>query len=212
MVENKKKNHDLFGMSFTDDVSGGEETAKEERSKKDALNEADILKMRMWIEEAKERLSAVLSLLDEKKDEVPIVFDRRSDTSVFIPKEKESGRVIEGVFDGQNMIGPDGKEYSVPANYASKSKLVEGDILKLTITPRGSFIYKQIHPVERERIVGTLRLTSEEEYVALAGEKKYKLLKASVTYFKGNEGDEAVLLVPKDKMSVWAAVENIVKG
>ena len=45
-----------------------------------------------------------------------------------------AGRVIEGVFDGENMIGPDGKQYSVPANYASKSKLVEGDILKMKIS------------------------------------------------------------------------------
>jgi hypothetical protein len=45
----------------------------------------------------------------------------------------EGGKVIEGVFDGQNMVGPDNKQYPVPANYASKSKLVEGDVLKLTI-------------------------------------------------------------------------------
>ncbi len=45
----------------------------------------------------------------------------------------DGDKVIEGVFDGQNMIGPEGKQYPVPANYASKSKLVEGDILKLTI-------------------------------------------------------------------------------
>src|SRR5471030_1604688 len=43
----------------------------------------------------------------------------------------EGGKVIEGIFDGQNMIGPDKKQYPVPANYASKSKLVEGDGLKL---------------------------------------------------------------------------------
>ena len=59
------------------------------------------------------------------------------------------GKIIEGQFDGQNMIGPDGKVYPVPANYASKSKLVEGDTLKLTIAQDGSFIYKQIGPVER---------------------------------------------------------------
>ena len=58
--------------------------------------------------------------------------------------ESDEGLVIEGVFDGQHMIGPDGKKYSVPANYASKSKLVEGDILKLTIDRQGNFIYKQI--------------------------------------------------------------------
>src|SRR5262245_39908864 len=64
----------------------------------------------------------------------------------------EGGKIIEGVFDGQNMMGPDGKQYPVPANYASKSKLVEGDVLKLTIADDGSFIYKQIGPIERRKV------------------------------------------------------------
>src|SRR3989338_71121 len=64
----------------------------------------------------------------------------------------DGGKVIEGVFDGQNMVGPDGKQYPVPANYASKSKLVVGDVLKLTIAEDGSFIYKQIGPIERRKV------------------------------------------------------------
>jgi hypothetical protein len=42
-------------------------------------------------------------------------------------------QIIEGVFDGQDMIGADKKTYPVPANYASKSKIVEGSKLKCTI-------------------------------------------------------------------------------
>ena len=61
----------------------------------------------------------------------------------------EDGTVVQGSFDGQIMQGSDGKQYPVPANYASKSKLIEGDILKLTITSDGSFIYKQIGPADR---------------------------------------------------------------
>src|ERR1700758_1555907 len=68
----------------------------------------------------------------------------------------EGGKVIEGVFDGQNMIGPDKKQYPVPANYASKSKLIEGDVLKLTIAEDGSFIYKQIGQIPRKQVIGTL--------------------------------------------------------
>src|ERR1700752_2142545 len=68
----------------------------------------------------------------------------------------DGGKFIEGVFDGQNMVGPDGKQYPVPANYASKSKLVEGDVLKLTIADDGSFIYKQIGPIERRKVLGVL--------------------------------------------------------
>ncbi|MFC1687747.1 hypothetical protein ACFL0L_04145 [Patescibacteria group bacterium] len=122
------------------------------------------------------------------------------------------GKVVEGVFDGQNMVGPDGKRYSVPANYASKSKLVEGDMLKLTITADGSFVFKQIGPVERARLVGTL--TSDDtsgEYQVLTGNKSYKVLLASVTYFKGVAGDEVVILIPKEGNPTWSAVENIIK-
>ncbi|MCD4760348.1 hypothetical protein K8R42_00435 [bacterium] len=123
----------------------------------------------------------------------------------------EEGIIIEGIFNGQLMIGPDGKQYSVPANYASKSKLVEGDILKLTILGDGSFIFKQISPVDRSRLVGHLiRDKNTNEFVVLAGEKIYKVLMASVTYFKGDEGDEAVILAPKDSEGTWAAVENVI--
>jgi len=120
-------------------------------------------------------------------------------------------RVIEGVFDGVKMIAHDGQEYTVPANYASKSKLVEGDILKLTIEPNGDFKYKQIGPIERKRVVGQLVADETDNFYVVADKKKWKVLPASVTYFKGSLGDEVVILVPKDAVSKWAAVENIVK-
>ena len=120
-------------------------------------------------------------------------------------------KIIEGVFDGENMIGPDGKQYSVPANYASKSKLVEGDILKLTITADGTFIYKQIGPIERSRIVGELERSSDGGYIAAANDENWRILTASITYFKGEPGDEIVILIPKTGKSKWATVENIVK-
>ena len=122
------------------------------------------------------------------------------------------GRVTEGVFDGQNMVGSDGKIYTVPANYASKSKLVEGDLLKLTITPKGSFIYKQIGPIERSRVIASLGFdVTIGEFYATTENRRWSVLKASVTYFKGEPGDEVVLLVPKNAPSKWAAVENIIK-
>lgn len=127
-------------------------------------------------------------------------------------KEDQEERVVEGVFDGQKMIGPDGKQYSIPANYISKSKLVEGDILKLTIDASGNFVYKQIGPVERERLIGTLvKDEASGEYVVMVNSKTYKIILASVTYFKGQEGDEVVILVPKGTDSQWAAVENVIK-
>ncbi|TSC77070.1 MAG: hypothetical protein G01um101431_253 [Parcubacteria group bacterium Gr01-1014_31] len=121
------------------------------------------------------------------------------------------GRVIEGVFNGEAMVGADGKRYNVPPNYASKSKLVEGDILKLTITQNGSFIYKQIGPIERDQFIGVLardQLTGD--WYAVKGERRWRVLTASVTYFHGKPGDQVVILVPKSSRSNWAAVENII--
>jgi hypothetical protein len=40
---------------------------------------------------------------------------------------------IRGIFDGQSMVKEDGEKYPVPDNYASKSKLLEGDGLELKI-------------------------------------------------------------------------------
>lgn len=122
------------------------------------------------------------------------------------------GKVIEGVFDGQNMVGPDGKQYPVPANYASKSKLVEGDVLKLTISDDGSFIYKQIGPIDRKKMLGVLVQDDRGDFRVLAEGRPYRVLLASLTYFKAEPGDEVTIIVPEAKPDVvWAAVENVIK-
>jgi hypothetical protein len=118
------------------------------------------------------------------------------------------GQVVEGVFDGQNMIGPDKKTYPVPANYASKSKLIPGDILKLTIQDDGSFVYKQIGPTERKKILGTLTY-EDGQYKVIAEGKAYKVLLASVTYFRAEVGDKVTLIVPELEESEWGAIENV---
>jgi hypothetical protein len=123
----------------------------------------------------------------------------------------DGGKVVEGVFDGQNMVGPDGKQYPVPANYASKSKLIEGDVLKLTIADDGSFIYKQIGPVDRIKVIGILTKDERGDFRVVADGRTYRVLLASVTYFKAELGDEVTLVVPKDGNSTWAAVENVIK-
>ncbi len=132
------------------------------------------------------------------------------DTIIEESRPSEGERIIEGVFDGQNMQGNDGNEYPVPPNYASKSKLVEGDLLKLTIDVSGSFVYKQIHPVERERVVGTLRADDHGNFLVRTEEKDYKVLLASVTFYKADEGDEVTVLVPTNGDAEWGAVENVI--
>lgn len=126
--------------------------------------------------------------------------------------ERSGARVVEGVFDGIEMIGSDGRAYPVPSNYASKSRLVEGDVLKLTVRADGAFLFKQVGPVERRRLTGTVALDSSTGTpVVVCAAGTYKVLPASASFFQAEPGDEAVIFVPKSRSAVWAAVENIVK-
>lgn len=166
------------------------------------LPEKQVKRLHALIQEAETNLAAAKELL------ISIIGD---DGNVITPtrptNEEVGGKVIEGVFDGQKMASSDGKEYPVPANYASKSKLVEGDILKLTITDDGSFIYKQIGPVERKQVIGTL-VQHDGAYYVEANGHEYRILLASVTYFRINIGDQVTIIIPADNPdAVWAAVE-----
>jgi hypothetical protein len=121
-------------------------------------------------------------------------------------------QIIEGVFNGEKMIGPDGQEYSVPQNYASKSKLVEGDIMKLTIRRDGKFMYKQIGPIDRKRVIGILAFNEESQLWTVTHHgTDYKILTASATFYRGKPGDEVIILLPKDCEASWGAVENIMR-
>jgi len=123
----------------------------------------------------------------------------------------DNEKVIEGTFDGQIMLGTDGKQYPVPANYASKSKLVKGDMMKLSITSDGSFIYKQIGPVVRKMAIGTVNQDMDGNYFVVADGKAYRVLLASITYFKVEPGDEVTLVTPRDIDSEWGAIENLLQ-
>jgi len=128
-----------------------------------------------------------------------------------IDADTSDGTVVEGTFDGQLMIGTNGKQYPVPANYASKSKLVEGDMLKLTITKDGAFLYKQIGPIERRHAVAVVTQDDGGNYYVVADGKPYRVLLASITYFKATPGDEVAIVTPKDIEATWAAIENIIQ-
>lgn len=122
------------------------------------------------------------------------------------------GEVYYGQFNGENMVTEEGKVFAVPPNYASKSKMVEGDELKLTITPSGDFIFKQIRPAERKRQIGVLAQQDNGEYVVKVGSKPYKVLLASVTYYRAKTGDEVAIIVPANNDSNYAAFDSVVSG
>ncbi len=163
------------------------------------IPEKQVKRLRALIQEAETNLAAANELLVSLVGDDEKVQTHATDDIL--------GKVIEGVFDGQNMVGSDGKTYPVPANYASKSKLVQGDILKLTIADDGAFLYKQIGPIPRKQIVGTLKLEGGHYFVS-TGTKDFRVLLASVTYFKAKPGDQVSVNVPEDDSAAeWAALE-----
>ncbi|KKQ14451.1 MAG: 50S ribosomal protein L7/L12 [Candidatus Moranbacteria bacterium GW2011_GWF2_36_839] len=173
---------------------------------KDEKTNEKVQALREMIYSAEKTLQGAKSMLLQLEGKKKV--GRRKKIS---DEDAEGGRVIEGTFDGQIMIGTDGKQYPVPANYASKSKLVEGDMLKLTITPDGSFIYKQIGPTDRKRVIGVANLDADGDYFVAAEGKAYKILLASITYFKVEPGDEVTLVLPKNIDSDWGSIENVLQ-
>jgi hypothetical protein len=175
-------------------------------------NKTIILKK--LLKSLQKNISDISAVLNTQKNDLDSNLYQHIERARQIGKNIQEGdhKIIEGVFTGQEMIGPDGKHYSVPVNYASKSKLVEGDILKLTIEADGTFVYKQISPQKRVRLRGTLIKDEETgDYYVLVEGKLYQILTASVTYFKAKTGDEVIVVLPESKISQWAALENILE-
>lgn len=166
---------------------------------------AAVLEM---IESAQASLRSAKALLSELSGVSPAALAAAGASLRPSPAEAPGGKVIEGMFDGQNMIGPDKRTYPVPANYASKSKLVHGDILKLTITDSGSFVYKQIGPIPRRTVVGTVAF--EDGLYKIVGDGKvYRVLMASITFYKAEVGQRVSILLPEGMEAEWATIDNM---
>jgi hypothetical protein len=120
---------------------------------------------------------------------------------------------IDGVFDGERMVDGEGKTYQVPPNYASKSKLIEGDPLKLYITGDGKYVYKQLGPIERQTVPGTLRLEGNHYVVDADDGNSYNILTACVTYYMSlyglEPGGRVMIMIPSGRPARWAVIDNI---
>ncbi len=176
----------------------------EEEKPTQSTHAPDISKIQSELYAIKNRLEQLIEYVHSSSDSVA-----RAAVLNEVTLAAEEQNVLEGVFNGEKMIGPDGKEYAIPPNYASKSKLVEGDIMKLTIRNDGSFLYKQIGPITRKRVMGKLEYESQKWMVNVDG-TLFKILTASVTFYKGKPNDEVIILIPENGKSNWGAVENII--
>ena len=147
----------------------------------------------------------VTQFVEENKETIGIEATIKSD-------ENQTVQVIEWHFDGYFMLGKDNKKYPVPLNYASKTKLVPGDHLKLKILEDGKLIYKLIEPVERKHLKAVLSKSEENKFVAITDDgNNFFLNQAAVTFFKGRPGDELYIITNKEWSGAFAAIEAIIK-
>jgi len=166
-----------------------------------------LLHIQELLENASNSLKTANAMLRSLTGVADVDHERLSTRAGSMASGPVSGKIIEGVFDGQNMVDGDGNTYPVPANYASKSKLVESDGMKLTITDEGKFIYKQIAPVPRRTAVGML-IREDGQYKVLSEGKPFRVLLASVTFYRAEVGDQVSILLPEGEAK-WGAIDAV---
>lgn len=143
---------------------------------------------------------------------MPSFDENGSNDEMWNYEDDENMQVVEGKFDWYFMVWNNQKKYPVPLNYASKTKLVPGDTLKLKIMSEGKFVYKLIRPVERKHIKATLSKTDENKFVAMSEDGKvYFLNQAAVTFFKWKPGDELYIITNAEWTGGFAAIEAVIK-
>lgn len=169
-----------------------------------------IVAIRDFIDSAEKSLKNAKKLLGEilKEESIDLKVDLNLDTRGLSKYESWESKIIEWVFTGEDMLWVDNNNYLVPVNYASKSKLVQWDRMKLTIEPSGKMLYKQIKQIERDTKVGLLT-QDKGKYQVVSDGVSYDVLTAAVTHFKCEIGDTVTVLVPAGKEATFWAIEAV---
>ena len=174
-------------------------------------NKKTIAAIRDFIITAEKSIKNAKKLLKDVLEENNLSLDSEVnlDTAWLSSYNSDDSKIIEWVFTWEEMLWSDWNNYPVPVNYASKSKLVQWDKLKLTIAPNWKMLYKQIAPIERE-IKTWLLIKEQGKYNVTADGKTYDVLTAAVTHFKWEVWDNITVLVPAWKEASFAAIEAII--
>lgn len=174
-------------------------------------NKKTIEAIRDFITTAEKSIKNAKKLLRDVMEEEGISLDSPVDldTSGLNSYSSQDSKIVEGVFTGEQMLGADGNKYPVPVNYASKSKMVQGDKLKLTIMPNGKMLYKQIAPIARTILTGLLT-KDKDKYQVIANWVSYDVLTAAVTHFKAEIWEHISVIIPEGKNATFAAIDAVI--
>lgn len=137
-----------------------------------------------------------------------------SEVTAGAPAEERISSVgLIGIFDGEFVVMESGKRFQVPPNYASKSKLVVGDKLKLM--KEGEYNeFKMMGEAPRAEVVGLLT-KKDNQWVVLIDNHEYRVIPAAIRFYGGEMGDKVEVLLPMDYAAnppKWAAVKSVIKS
>lgn len=109
---------------------------------------------------------------------------------------------LYGTYQDRAFVADTGEILSVPDNYSSKSLLVEGDRLACYFTEEGPK-FKNFQPIPRIHIEAQLveendLVMAERLIYGILTGQRYKILDASITFFKVHVGDTVLMAVPKE--------------
>jgi len=174
-------------------------------------NKKAILAIKDFIITSEKSLKSAKKLLTDlaKENNIDLSTEINLDTKWLHNYSDSNSKIIEWVFTWEEMLGSDWNRYPIPANYASKSKIVQWDKLKLTIDWNGKMTYKQIGPIERETRIWLLT-ENKWKFQVVCDWDVYNLLTAAVTHFKAEIWDTLSILLPKWKQASFAAIDSIV--
>jgi len=169
-----------------------------------------ILAIKDFITTSEKSLKSAKKLLIDLAKENNIDFTKEINlkTTWLHSYEDEDNKIIEWVFTWEDMLGSNRMKYPVPVNYASKSKMVQWDRLKLIIDSSWKMTYKQISPIEREIKTGLI-VKDKWKFQVICDENTYDLLTAAVTHFKAEIWDTITVLLPKGKDASFAAIDSL---
>ncbi len=174
-------------------------------------NKKQLTAIRDFIITAEKSIKSAKKLLKDVLEDNNLSLDTniKLNTDWLHSYSSDDSKIVEWVFTWEEMLWSDWNKYPVPANYSSKSKLVQWDKLKVTITPNGKMLYKQIAPINRSFVTG-LVVKEKDKFQVVADWKTYDLLTAAVTHFKANIWDTVTVIIPEWKDATFAAIDLVV--
>lgn len=112
-----------------------------------------------------------------------------------------------GLYDGTSVVGSEGGTFQIADNYVSKSRLLEGDKMAIRILDDGSLVFKVLSKARFTRALSKVILEGSQ-YMVEAGEKRYKINRASISFFKLKAGDTVACMIPLATTAKWAAIDS----